>query len=83
MLPRAVAHSTRTAEPSGAVTSGALPISCVSQGIGVISSPIPTTPAQAERPTMPLDNLPNSRLETRLRREIKGDVRYYTITRGR
>ncbi len=32
---------------------------------------------------MPLDNLPNSRLETRLRREIKGDVRFDTFTRGR
>src|SRR5215831_10025894 len=32
---------------------------------------------------MPLDNLPNSRLETRLQREIKGDVLFDAFTRGR
>jgi FAD/FMN-containing dehydrogenase/Fe-S oxidoreductase len=32
---------------------------------------------------MPLDNLPNSRLETRLRREIQGDVLFDAFTRGR
>src|SRR5215472_12481085 len=33
--------------------------------------------------TMPLDNPPNSRLETRLRREIKGEVLFDAFTRGR
>ncbi|HWB47583.1 MAG TPA: FAD-linked oxidase C-terminal domain-containing protein [Stellaceae bacterium] len=32
---------------------------------------------------MPLDNLPSTRLETRLRREIKGDVLFDAFTRGR
>jgi FAD/FMN-containing dehydrogenase/Fe-S oxidoreductase len=32
---------------------------------------------------MPLDNPPTSRLETRLRREIKGDVLFDAFTRGR
>ncbi|HML10134.1 MAG TPA: FAD-linked oxidase C-terminal domain-containing protein [Stellaceae bacterium] len=32
---------------------------------------------------MPLDNPPSSRLETRLRREIKGDVLFDRFTRGR
>src|SRR6201996_3045727 len=32
---------------------------------------------------MPLDNLPSSRLEERLRRELKGEVKFDAFTRGR